>query len=314
MEAIMQVVVKQSSGLGNQLFQYAAGRCLAKRYGATLRIAHQLPHLLHSLGHPRSVLLQHFAIAAPVRESSYLDRLVVTDQPRLQQVARLGRRLAKIQVVRQSPERCQLHQEIRIRPDVRTVYLHGFWQDYSLVREVESELRRELSLIEPLRGRNLEVAKRIAAARNPVSLHLRRGDYAPFFGSHMMLPMAYYEHAISHILNQERQSTFFVFSDDVAFARDWLRGDPRFVVVDHNDEAAAHEDLRLMSLCRHHIIANSTFSWWGAWLNPCCDKQVIAPARWLGFDTAKTPIACPEWTLLDASLPRRLMPMPTVAA
>jgi hypothetical protein len=309
MEAIMQVVVKQCGGLGNQLFQYAAGRCLAKRHGATLRVAHQLPHLLHSHGHPRSVLLQHFAIAAPVRESSYLDRLAVTDQPRLQQVARQLRRLCKTQVVRQSPKRCQFHHELRIRRDTRTVYLHGFWQDYSLVREVESELRQELSLIEPLRGRNLEVAKRIAAARNPVSLHLRRGDYGAFFESDMMLPIAYYEHAIGHILEQERQTTFFVFSDDVAFARDWLRGDQRFVVVDHNDEAAAHEDLRLMSLCRHHIIANSTFSWWGAWLNPCCDKQVIAPARWLDMDTAQTPIACPGWTLLDASLPRRLKPM-----
>ena len=303
----MQIVVKQSSGLGNQLFQYAAGRCLAKRHGASLRIAHQLPRLLESRGHPRSVLLQRFAIAAPVRESSYFDRLAVTGQPRLQGAARMVRAARKIQVLRQSPERCQFHHDLRIRPGIRTVYLQGFWQDYSLVREVECELRQELSLLEPLRGKNLAVAKRIAAATNPVSIHLRRGDYDSFFGPHMMLPIAYYEHAINLILSRERQSTFFVFSDDVPFARDWLRGDPRFVVVDHNNETAAHEDLRLMSLCRHHIIANSTFSWWGAWLNPCCDKQVIAPARWLGFDTANTAIACPGWTLLDANLPRRAM-------
>jgi hypothetical protein len=304
----MQIVVKQSSGLGNQLFQYAAGRCLAKRHGASLRIAHQLPRLLQSHGHARSFLLQRFAIAAPVREASYFDRLAVTDKPQLQALARAARTAFKIQVVRQSPEHCQFPHELRIRRGVRTVYLQGFWQDYSLVREIESDLRRELTLVEPLGGRNLEVAKRIGAARNPVSIHLRRGDYGACLGSHMVLPIAYYEHAISLILNQDRHSTFFVFSDDVPFARDWSRGDPRFVLVDHNSEAAAHEDLRLMSLCRHHIIANSTFSWWGAWLNPYCDKQVIAPARWLGFDTAKTAIACPGWTLLDANLPRRLMP------
>jgi hypothetical protein len=80
--------------------------------------------------------------------------------------------------------------------------------------------------------------------------------------------------------------------------------------VDHNDEANAHHDLRLMSLRRHHIIANGTFSWWGAWLNPCCDKQVIAPARRLGYDTASIPIACPGWTLLEPTTPtRRLRPV-----
>jgi hypothetical protein len=305
----MQVIVKQSSGLGNQLFQYAAGRCLVKRYGGSLRVAHQLPHLLVSHGHPRSVLLQRFAISAPVRQASYFDRLVVSDRPRLQGAARLARAICGIQLVRQAPEHCMFHRPMRIARGTRTVYLQGFWQDYSIVREVEAELRRELRLVEPLRGRNLEVAKRIAAARNPVSLHLRRGDYGPFFGAHMLLPIAYYQHAISHILNADRQSTFFVFSDDVAFARDWLRGDPRFIVVDHNNEAAAHEDLRLMALCRHHIIANSTFSWWGAWLNPRRDKRVIAPARWLGFDTTKIAVYCPDWTLLDAELPRRQMPL-----
>jgi hypothetical protein len=305
----VQIVVKQSSGLGNQLFQYAAGRCLAKRHGASLRIAHQLPHLLASHGHPRSVLLQRFAIAAPVREATYFDRLVVSEQPRLQAAGRLARAIRGIQVVRQAPERCMFRRPIRIAPGARTVYLHGFWHDYSIVREVETELRRELTLIEPLRGRNLEVAKRIAAARKPVSLHLRRGDYAPFFGEHMMLPIAYYQHAISHMLEQDRQCTFFVFSDDLSFAREWLRGDPRFVVVDHNNEAAAHEDLRLMSLCRRHIIANSTFSWWGAWLNAARDNQVIAPARWLGFDTTRMAAYCPEWTLLDAELPRRQVPL-----
>jgi hypothetical protein len=305
----MQIVVKQSSGLGNQLFQYAAGRCLAKRYGASLRVAHQLPHLLVSHGHPRTVLLQRFAICAPVRQASYFDRLVASDRPELQRAARLTRTACKIQLLRQAPERCMFHTNLRIAKGTRSAYLQGFWQDYAVVREVETELRRELSLIEPPRGKNLEMAKRIAAARNPVSLHLRRGDYGPFFGEHMMLPIAYYQHAISHLLNQDRQTTFFVFSDDVAFAREWLRGDPRFVVVDHNNEAAAHEDLRLMSLCRHHIIANSTFSWWGAWLNARHDKQVIAPARWLGFDTIKLAVYCPEWTLLDADLPRRQFPV-----
>jgi hypothetical protein len=305
----MQIVVKQTSGLGNQLFQYAAGRCLAKRHSASLSIADELPPTLDAHGHVLPLPIQHFAIPVTVRQWNLFDRVVVSERPRWRGVGRLLRTACKIQLVRQSPERGLQRQQIRIAPGARMVYLQGLWQDYSMVREVEPELRRELSLAEPLRGRNHELAKRIAAVRNPVSLHLRSGDYGTSFGVPMALPVAYYQHAISHVLDQERQSTFFVFSDDVAFARDWLRGDPRFIVVDHNDEAHAHEDLRLMSLCRHHIIANTSFSWWGAWLDARRDKQVIAPARWLGFDTSMIALACPEWTLLDAELPRRMRPV-----
>ncbi|MGH8231307.1 MAG: alpha-1,2-fucosyltransferase [Steroidobacteraceae bacterium] len=309
----MQVVVKQSSGLGNQLFQYAAGRCVARRYGASLRVAHQLPHVLRSYGHARAVLLQRFAISAPVRQASLFDRLMVTERQEFQGLARAARAVFKVQVIRQAPERCLFRQDLRVPRGVRTVYLKGFWQDAAIVREVETELRRELTFVEPLQGRNLEMARRIEAARNPVSIHLRRGDYGSFFGANMILPIDYYEHAIDHMLEYNRRSTFFVFVDDIPFAKDWLGGDPRFVVVDHNNDESAHEDLRLMSLCRHHIIANSTFSWWGAWLNPRRDKQVIAPARWLGFDTPMTAIACPDWTLLDADTRRRILPAAVVA-
>jgi hypothetical protein len=85
---------------------------------------------------------------------------------------------------------------------------------------------------------------------------------------------------------QERISnpTFFVFSDDIAFARALLPKGERMEFVDHNDESNPDEDLRLMSSCRHHIIANSTFSWWGAWLNPCPAKVVCAPEIWQDDD------------------------------
>jgi len=304
----MQIVVNATGGLGSQLFQYAAGRCLARRHGAALRIAQPVPHATQGSTRIGDALAGQFTLAAPVGRPSYLDRLAVTEQPRLQGFARMLRNAFNIQVIRQPPERGHLYQDLRVRRGTDTVYLQGSWQDYALVREVDSDLRRDLAPIAPLSGRNLELAQRIAAARIPVSLHLRRGHVARLTGA-PVLPLAYYEHAIGHMLDQDRQCTFFVFADDVPFARDWLRGDPRFLVVGHNDAGSAHEDLRLMSLCRHHIIADSAFSWWGAWLNPCCDKEVIAPARWLGDDTASSAIAGPEWTLLDASLPRRLMPL-----
>jgi hypothetical protein len=295
----MEIVVKTLGGLGNQLFQYAAGRYLANRYDASLLIAPEMRMSLSS-DSPRRMLLPKFAIRAPVRELGDFDRLMTSTRPELTLPARLARVGRRIQVIRQSPKRCLFHQDLDIAADTRTAYIVGYWQDYSIVRQVESDLRHEFSLLDPLNGKNLEVAMQMHLSQWPVSIHLRRGDYASFFGSNMQLSTAYYERAVTRMLSQDRRTSFFVFSDDAEYARHWVGGHPRMTVVDHNVAGDAHEDLRLMSLCRSHIIANSTFSWWAAWLNTRPDKSVIAPASWLGYRTASTAIAAPDWTLLAA--------------
>jgi glycosyl transferase family 11 len=299
----MEIVVRTMGGIGNQLFQYAAGRYLAKRHGASLRVTPEslrVNPFASSSSAPRRLLLPKFGVKAPIKRLSFMDRLMTSRRPTLALPARLLQARRGIQVIRQAPETSLFHQELDIKPDIQTAYVVGYWQDYSIVSQVESELRREFVMIEPLRGKNLEVATQIRQAEAPVSIHLRRGDYAFFFGPNMQLSMDYYENAIARMLCFDRRSTFFVFSDDPEFARAWAWSNPRLTVVAHNDAACAHEDLRLVSLCRNHIIANSTFSWWGAWLNPRRDKRIIAPANWLGFETTKTAIAQPGWTLLAA--------------
>jgi hypothetical protein len=89
------------------------------------------------------------------------------------------------------------------------------------------------------------------------------------------------------VRQQVDRPSFFVFSDDMAYARESLPKDENIMFVDHNDEHSPHEDLRLMAACQHHIIANSTLSWWGAWLNPDPDKLVCAPMRWGLLDPAE---------------------------
>ncbi len=295
----MEIVVRTMGGIGNQLFQYAAGRYLAKRYGASLRVTPEYGYQITSSS-SRPLLLPKFAIEAPVKELSLVDRLMTSRRPALAVPARLLQARRRIQVIRQAPETCLFHQELRVTPGTQTAYVVGYWQDYSIVRQVEQQLRREFKIIEPAAGRNLEVAEQIRRATTPVSIHLRRGDYASFFGVNMQLSFDYYERAIARMLRLDDRSTFFVFSDDSDFARAWAWGNPRMTVVSHNDGACAHEDLRLVSLCHNHIIANSTFSWWGAWLNPRPNKRIIAPANWLGFETTKTAIAQPGWTLVPA--------------
>ncbi len=142
--------------------------------------------------------------------------------------------------------------------------------------------------------------ERIGKCTNPVSLHVRRGDYTLAAEGNIALPLDYYTRSISICRERLADPTFFVFSDDIAFARKNLPHDIRAVFIDHNDDASSHEDLRLMSSCRHHIIANSTFSWWGAWLNPRLDKLVVAPKHWyLTQDSYYPELLPPGWILCD---------------
>jgi hypothetical protein len=294
---MQQVIVQLFNGLGNQLFQYAAGRTLALRLGAPLRLVHHDPEAAQP---GRRLLLQQFAIANGIESMNPLDRLVVSTKPQFRLPRQLVRLANRTQVFFQNPDKVQQPFEFEVEPSARSIYLSGYFQEYGLVREIEPMLRRELVLRGALHPQSEQYADRIRAARRPISIHLRRGDYLTTFGPNGLLSMFYYEHAMEQMQDQFRDASFFVFSDDIDFARFWASSHPRMTVVDCNDEARAHECMYLMSLCQHHIIANSTFSWWGAWLNARRDKQVIAPDNWLGVHTSRVRAACPEWQLLPA--------------
>jgi len=249
---------------------------------------------------PRPVMLQKYAVAAELRPVNYIEENVILSRsPRhslLKRAYRLGNR---IQVLTEPRDQWFHTTRFEIPYATRTLYLEGYWQTHHYALDVENELRSEFVLKECQKGRDAEVARAIGAADNPVSVHLRRGDYHAF-SDEAVLPNCYYDRAIAAITERFGPSMFFVFSDEPAEARAWARGRSNFVIVDHNDAYSAYEDLRLMSQCRHHVIANSSFSWWGAWLNPEKGKHVIAPARWLGCDTADTHLAPPQWQVLAA--------------
>ena len=190
--------------------------------------------------------------------------------------------------------------DLPLEPQVKKLYLVGFWHTYVLVEKIAGELRSELTLKEPAQGRNRELLEQISQCGNPVSLHLRRGDCTVAATNRVDLPREYYLNAISFFMERLRDPTFFVFSDDTPFVKDYLPRDLNLVFVDHNDDFSAHEDMRLMSSCHHHIIANSTFSWWGAWLNPRADKIVIAPKQWYQTEDSYYPdLLPPSWQLVD---------------
>lgn len=297
----MQIVARQISGLGNQMFQYAAGRYYARHYNAQMRMAADPAQDAVSHGYPRPFLLSHFTITAPAEEVSAFDRFVFTHRQWLKPVSAAVTASLGIQIfTEQIEQRYTFMPDLPLRRNVRTLYLVGYWQTHRLVDAIADELRAEFSFREPARGKNLEVLNKIRQCRNPVSLHVRRGDYTLAAEGNIALPMDYYSRAIAAYKERLGDPVFFVFSDDIPFTKEHLPHDIQAVFVDHNDDTSSHEDLRLMSSCHHHIIANSTFSWWGAWLNPRADKMVYAPKHWhLKPGSYYPDLLPPDWMLAD---------------
>ncbi len=291
------------SGLGNQLFQYAAGVYYSELYQVPLSVAADPDPNAASGGYPRPFQLSMFRITAPVRRANRTEQILLSSHPWRRHAAAILRRLLRVELFVE-PQQYRFYPELPAKEKVRCVYLRAYWQAAGYAARVESRLREELRLNYEPSGRNLEVLQRIAASHSPVSVHIRRGDYKRG-AQDLTLPMSYYERALAVLRERVPSPELFVFSDDIEFARQNLRRDLKIHFVDHNDEFTAFEDLRLMAACRHHIIANSSFSWWGAWLNPRSDKLVLAPKHWRGQVVSYYPDLYPAgWELIDNLLPQ----------
>jgi hypothetical protein len=271
---VTKLIVRIKGGLGNQLFCYAAARRLALVNRAEL-VIDDVTGFARDRQYRRSYMLDHFAI--PARKATAAERL--------EPVERYRRGLAKL-ISRQRPfgKRSYLEQEgiefdarlLELRPS-GTVYLDGLWQSEGYFRDVAQTLRADLRLIPPTDALNLALAERIRNCQ-AVALHVRFFD-APGSESLNNVSAHYYRHAIARIIERVPSPHFFLFSDhaEAVLARLELPGE-RVSLVSHNQgDANAYADLWLMSLCRHFITANSTFSWWGAWLGEAEDSMVLVP-------------------------------------
>lgn len=296
----MRVVVRQFSGLGNQLFQYAAARYYAQRLNASLSLAIDPPGQAHSYGLPRPFLLSNFAIDDPVHQLTLAERLLFSQKPAIKSLLAPINRARRIQAYTEPLALNHTFQpDLPLTGNPSTLYLSGFFQTHKLPTLIEPQLRTALIFRNAPNEKNRDILQQISQSQNPVSLHVRRGDYLLAKEAMSAIPDSYYANAIAYFRERLQDPTFFIFSDDIPYTRQSLPKDIRAVFVDHNqDPALAHEDLRLMSACHHHIIANSSFSWWGAWLNPCPDKVVFAPKYWrLTPDSYYPDLYSPNWIL-----------------
>lgn len=161
-------------------------------------------------------------------------------------------------------------------------YLTGYWQSEKYFSSFADQIRSDFTFREPMNELNAIAVEKILSV-NSVSLHVRRGDYIAnknANSTHGLCSIEYYMNSINYISENIQNPKFFIFSDDIEWARENLKINNPCDYIDFNNGSESYNDMRLMSLCRHHIIANSSFSWWGAWLNPSSTKLVVAPSPW----------------------------------
>ena len=285
------VIVRLTGGLGNQMFQYAAGRAIALRRRTSLK----LDISSYEEDHLRSYSLGYFPIVECFAGHSEVEWLT---RPRI-----YGRRHLPLLIL----ERWGLwHRPMVFRQGkigfqpallqtTKHCYLAGYWQSADYFADCESQIRSDFTFREPLSSAAQNVAAQIDEA-NSVSLHVRRGDCATdpvVHRNHGLCSLEYYQRSLDLMAQTVPHASFFVFSDDLDWAAQNLQHTSPIQFV-RDAPASDAEDLRLMSLCKHHIIANSSFSWWGAWLSVNPAKRVIAPKRWFAAIQADTSRLIPD--------------------
>jgi len=286
------IITQLTGGLGNQMFQYAIGRHLS--------CMHKVPLKLDISGFReytlRTYRLSHFAI--PEDFASDFD----IENVKFHNHTGLLRALDSLTSRFQPYNLKNVYKEpfFPYDPNIlkckNHVYLEGYWQTEKYFKEIEEIIRRDFTIVDEPDLRNKTMAEQIRKSES-VSIHIRRGDYVtnPTTNAyHGTCSEDYYKKAIQIIKNHIHQPQFFIFSDDPTWVREHLDTGYPTVFVDFNGPDKDYEDLRLMSLCQHHIIANSSFSWWGAWLCRNIEKIVIAPKKWFNKPDINTKDLIPD--------------------
>ncbi len=275
-------IIRMEGGLGNQLFQYALYRQL-QSMGRTVKMDVTTEY---GREHDRQQMLWAFDVAYEKATQEEINRLTdgFMDLP-----SRIRRKLTGRRTKKYAEIDSNFDPQVLLKTPV---YLTGYFQSDKYFKDVEEILHMELefsdriydgipeSLTDKIRNYQKQIRKTEA-----VSVHVRRGDYLEhpeIYG--VSCTTAYYQAGVQYIREYHPDAKFFVFTNDPVWTERWIRENfqGNFTLVWGTSEETGYLDLMLMSQCKHQIMANSSFSWWGAWLNQNKDKIVVAPEPWFG--------------------------------
>lgn len=270
-----KVIVRLAGGLGNQLFIYCAARRLAIINNAEL-IIDDKSGFLNDKTYNRKFQLQHFNIKS--RKASYFERLSPFSKLRRFVLRKMNNYLQFNKRILLTHDFIDFDIRLLFYKVKSKVYVEGLWQSEKYFIDVKSQILDDLKFSIPTNSSTLNYASLITNA-NSIAIHFR------FFDSNITsndnIPFSYYHNAIDYIKMHLSSYTFFVFSDDIENAKKILSDNyDNFIFINRDKiNDYSYDDLWLMSLCKHFIIANSTFSWWGAWLSTSTKKIVVAPKK-----------------------------------
>ncbi len=271
------IITKLQGGLGNQMFQYA----IAYSYSKTVYLDFSFLKKHKSSNHQftkRDFELSLFPHLKYYEFTEFLRNLYFSNNRKYRLLRKFFR--IKINIIRQKE-----NEFISIEKS-NNIYLDGFFQSEQYFLSKRKEL---LSVFKfpALDKNNQAIRNKIIAHSNSVSLHIRRGDYLKeeVKKYHGILDQKYYDSAIEIIKKKYNDVHFYVFSDDENFAKEKYGDSENFTIIEGNTKEA-WKDMALMTYCKHHIIANSSFSWWGAWLSTYKDSINIAPKKWFNPELA----------------------------
>lgn len=289
-------IVRISAGLGNQMFQYALYLAL-KENGADENTAIDITEFQYRKHHQGYELQKVFGVEPRYATKKEIFKIADVDKSFWNCFRR-----DVLQIKRQTPETIFNQDGELFNSEVfsrKNTYFQGFWQSWKYFDKIEEAIRTQFTFKPPFSEINKACAQAIDGCES-VSIHIRRGDYTKRrrwedIGS--ICSLDYYNWAIAHIHEQLGDKVhYFIFSDDI----EWVKANlpiSNATYINWNKDGESYNDLHLMSLCKHNIIANSSFSWWGAFLNQNPDKIVIAPERW--YRNTPTPDLIPQgWITL----------------
>lgn len=292
------IYVKLISGLGNQLFQYVLGRkvSILKKTSLKLDVSFFENQDL------RSYKLNHYNINAAIATDDEIENIIgiYTKDDIYSKVYRRAEKLLPKHYKRYFKEDKWWLYEPDVLKTFPNVYLDGYWQHYKYFEHIDTEIFNELTLKDTTECAGYNIFEQVKQDNSSVSIHIRRGDYIddPEANNLMgVLPLQYYNTAIERIKEKVNNSRFYVFSDDLNWAQDNFKINFPVTFVDIANGSKDYLELDLMSKCRHNIIANSTFGWWGAFLNQNPDKIIIAPSKWVQpvHINSKIELQFPSW-------------------